>query len=126
MDIILDVQGFKKSPNEFVLKELGMITIQPNEESESEFGCFLFAPPCEWNSLTDKYKITNSCLTRNFHGISWNDGDLAYDRIKEVLEVITRNKQYIYVKGREKKNGLRRLLVILEQLSIWRNLNVRL
>ncbi|XP_024942339.1 uncharacterized protein LOC112494574 [Cephus cinctus] len=100
MEFIVDVQGFKKPSNEFVLKELSVIGVDTNF---SEPATFLFQPPCPWKHLPAKYKSINLWLERNFHGISWSAGEIAYNQARNILRVILQNASKIYVKGLEKK-----------------------
>lgn len=123
MKAILDLQGFKMPVNKFVLKELAAIKIYPNAEGYEEFGCLLVKPPCEWDSLPAKYKCQNKWCERNHHGIPWNAGDIPYDDLKNVLDIILKNVNFVYVKGLEKKQwitdiiGDSKLIINMEDLG---------
>lgn len=103
MEWVVDVQGFKKPINEFVLKEFAVI---PVHDKKLQPLAFIFQPPCTWDSLPVKYQRINAWLTRNFHGLSWDSGDLPYDAAKEIIRNILLHACTIYVKGVEKKEWL--------------------
>ena len=37
---------------------------------------YLFEPPQKWSFLPVKYKSKNTWLEHNYHGISWDSGDV--------------------------------------------------
>lgn len=106
MDYIVDVQGFKRPLNDFVVKELAIVSLNIDEPPTS----FLFKPPCGWNFLPARYKSENSWLQRVFHGLSWNSGDIPYGEVKTILETALKYARAVYVKGVLKKEWLQRLL----------------
>ena len=67
MAYIVDLQGFKKPINEFVLKEFAVIEVGTDDATQPIN--LLFEPICEWNALLAKYKRVNSWLERNYHGL---------------------------------------------------------
>ncbi|KAH0548081.1 hypothetical protein KQX54_000263 [Cotesia glomerata] len=79
-EIIVDVQGFKR------------LTIVLGERA------------C---NLPDKYKHTNLWLINKFHGLSWVSGSITYDIVEDVLNIIVRDYQCIYVKGCEKQKWVK-------------------
>ena len=103
MELIIDVQGFKKSYNEFVVKELAVVPLGEDVQP----AVYLFAPPHNWNFLTPRYKCENSWLTRNYHGIFWDEGGIPYEEFEEILKSSTRGATKIYVKGLEKQKWLK-------------------
>ncbi|KAK0083999.1 hypothetical protein PV326_006450 [Microctonus aethiopoides] len=52
----------------------------------------------EWDDLPRQYKTTNSWVIRNYHGIYWENGDIPYDKLCDILEIIMKDVNYIYVK----------------------------
>lgn len=36
---------------------------------------------------------------RNYHGILWDAGDIPYDKLNDVREIILKYVTYLYVKG---------------------------
>lgn len=106
MEYIVDVQGFKKQYNQFVVKELAII---PLEEDALPI-VYLFESPHDWNLLDSRYKCENSWLTKNYHGISWQEGDVPYRDFEEILKASVRCASKIYVKGLEKLKWLQNII----------------
>lgn len=107
MDFIVDFQGFKKSSDEFVIKELAILSINDSTEHPVTF---LFEPPCAWTDLSVKYKRMNLWLERNYHGISWNSGRTPYRRASEILRTILQHARIICVKGLERSKWLESII----------------
>lgn len=104
MDFIVDLQGFKAPINEFVPKEISII----EAGRETQPLTLLIEPPTSWNSLPAKYKAMNEWLTRNFHGIRWDSGDVPYDAARMITRAILQHARTIYVKEFEKSSWLRK------------------
>ena len=104
MEFVVDVQGFKKPHNKFVFKELAVTTLG----DDSQLSVFLFEPPFAWGSLPAKYKSENLWLERNYHGISWNSGEIPYYEFEETLRNILQDASKIHVKGLEKQRWLQK------------------
>lgn len=102
--IIIDIQGFKRPFDEFVLKEIAAIIVKADKTAQPY--SILFAPPCGWTTLPKKYQIMNSWLERNFHGISWDSGDVPYETMTTIIEAFLKPARTIFVKGLEKKRWL--------------------
>ena len=67
MEYIVDIQGFKLPIHECIIKELGILPVNnnnDNNESARPFS-FLFQPPCEWTSISSKYRNINRWLENN-------------------------------------------------------------
>lgn len=103
MEWVVDLQGFKKPINEFILKEFAIV---PVHEKTMQPLAFIFKPPCTWGSLPAKYRCSNAWLTRNFHGLSWDSGDIPYEAMTEIISNMLMHARIIYVKGTEKKEWL--------------------
>lgn len=99
MEFVIDIQGFKKTYNEFVFKELAVVPLGEDVQPV----VYLFEPPHAWNCLAPRYKCENFWLTRNYHGISWQEGEIPYQELEEILKSSTRGASKIYVKGLEKQ-----------------------
>ena len=72
MEFVIDFQGFKRVYNEFVFKELAIVPLGENVQPI----VYLFAPPHDWSYLPPRYRCENSWLTKNFHGLHWQDGEI--------------------------------------------------
>lgn len=106
MDYIVDLQGFKRPVNEFVLKEISFVEL--NDDTNAEPLTLLFEPPAPWTTLPATYKATNTWLERNFHGMRWSSGNLPYEAVTTIIRAILKKARIIYVKGLEKTIWLRR------------------
>ena len=107
MELMVDFQGFTKPINEFVLKELAALEVN---NSNNIPVIILFEPPCDWNILPTEYKVTNSWLQRNYHGIPWSSGNSPYEAAGPIIRGILHRAHTIYVKGLEKKIWLLNLI----------------
>lgn len=111
MEVIIDIQGFKMEPNEFVLKELFISSVRVNKCGEEIHKLFTFDPPFPWKNLPRKYKKTNNWLTANHHGLCWESrGTHKYTSIVKILKKVLKGVDQIYVKGLEKKKWLETML----------------
>lgn len=107
MDFIVDMQGFKLENNEFVLKELAVVSVNNMDSIPISI---IFQPPCPWYCISKKYKSVNRWLEKNFHGISWNAGDVSYVYVNEILKSKFKEATTIYVKGYEKRKWLKNFI----------------
>ena len=113
MELVVDLQGFTKLINEFVLKELAALEV--NNSSNTPV-IILFEPPCDWNILPAEYKVTNSWLQRNYHGISWSSGNSTYEAAGPIIRGILQRAHTIYGKGLEKKIWLSNLIGVTKEI----------
>lgn len=107
MDYIVDVQGFKLPTNEFIIKELAILTLNKNCQNPYKF---IFQPPCEWKHITSHYKRINRWLENNVHCIMWSSGYVPYTLHQIIMKNIFKNATKIYVKGLEKKMWLKKFV----------------
>lgn len=111
MDVIVDLQGFKKAFNEFVLKELAITSVGPDAHGEVQQRCFIFEEPFSMHLLPYKYQRVNTWLTRHHHGLPWDSlGERSYDEIEDTLKDILDGVTRVFVKGEEKKQWLKELV----------------
>lgn len=106
MEFVVDFQGFKRPINEFVFKEVAVVTL----EEDAIPAVYLFEPPHRWSYLPAKYKSENLWLEYNYHGISWNCGEVPYEEVHETLYNLLRDASKVHVKGLEKKKWLEKIL----------------
>lgn len=102
----MDIQGFKRPTDRFVLKELSIIAVKSDKSVQPP--TFVFAPPCAWRVLPMKYRLMNAWLERHFHGIAWNTSGLPYEFARPMIKIILSIARTIYVKGEQKKMWLSR------------------
>ncbi|KAK0157216.1 hypothetical protein PV328_011736, partial [Microctonus aethiopoides] len=88
--------GFKCPNNQFIVKKLATILI--DEKAKDPFGVtrMLFKPPFKWDELPKQYKRMNLWVTRNYHGILWDAGDMPYDKLNDVLHIILKGSSILY------------------------------
>ncbi|KAK0073538.1 hypothetical protein PV326_013305, partial [Microctonus aethiopoides] len=94
MEVIVDMQEFKWRNNEFIVKEFAMIQLDNKDDHGTHI---LFKSPCKWDDLPRQYKVTNSWVIRNYDGIYWEDGDIPYDKLRDILEIIMKDKKIINI-----------------------------
>lgn len=93
MNVIVDIQGFKNERNEFIPKEIAII-------SKSDIMILLIKPPYPFYDLTKKERVQVAWIERN-RGIKWNEGIVPYYNYKCKLQDFLKNK-CIFTKGAEK------------------------
>ena len=110
MEYIVDMQGFKQSTNDYVLKELAILPL----EKDSEPLVFLFQEPYNWRRLIDRHKSKNAWLERHYHGLSWKSDEIPYVNIGEILRECLHDATKVFVRGRIRKELLKcfKLIVI--------------
>ena len=108
MKYIVDVQGFKTTLNEFVVKGLAVVSL----EYDPTPSVFLFKLPYAWDKLLYKNKCENRWLEENFHGIMWRAGSILYEEISSTLSSVLFFAEKIYVKGLEKSKWLKKFFPI--------------
>lgn len=90
----IDVQGFKRCYNEFIVKEFCLLS-----------GDFLFhdivQSPCSRNDLMPSYRREVYWLTTMYHGLHFDNGVTSLDELVERTLEHVKGKT-IYVKGVEK------------------------
>ena len=104
MEYIVDMQGFKQSRDDYVLKELAILPLK----KDSEPLVFLFQEPYKWRRLTDRYKSANAWLERHYHGLSWKSGEIPYVNIGKILRKCLHVASKVFVRGRIRKEWLKR------------------
>ena len=75
MEYIVDIQGFRLSINEVIIKELAILPVNNNNNESARPFNFLFQPPCELTSISSNYRNINRWLENNLHGIAWTAGN---------------------------------------------------
>lgn len=95
MKYVVDMQGFKQSAEDYILKELAITTL----DDESEPLVFLFKPPYSFQRLSEQCKKENIWLQRNYHGICWSSGTFQYTEIGNILRAVLHDATKIFVRG---------------------------
>ena len=99
MEYIADMQGFKQSTNDYVLKELAILPL----EKDSEPQVFLFQEPYNCRRLRDRHKSENTWLERHYHELSWKPGEIPYVNIGKILRVCLHDATKVFIRGQIRK-----------------------
>ena len=99
MTVVVDMQGFKGLNNKFIAKEIAVLY----NESESQH--FIIKPPFKFAELPPSLQTQARWLYNNYHGLSWEGGNVSFTIVKQFLTHNLRNK-LVYVKGPEKRKWL--------------------
>lgn len=104
--VVMDVQCFKNNFNEFIIKEVVAIDLQSK--------CLLFhhivKPPFNRNRLTREKMREVNWLTHNHHGLGWDDGDVDYHTILEIIKNNLTTTSTVLVKGCEKRHFIQTIV----------------
>ena len=106
MEYIVDIQGFKRSSNLFVVKKLVMLELSEN----SIPSVYHFQPACQWKKLLDEEKRVNEWLVKKYHGMAWESGMFPYRWLIGILQGRLKNTMIIQVKGLEKKRWIEEMV----------------
>lgn len=97
--VIVDIQCFSDNNRSYILKEVCVL--------EVDTGVLLMhhvaRPPYHRSELTPRRLRGNNWLTRNFHGLAWDQGDISYCELCIKLTECISQRSTVYVKGLEKK-----------------------
>lgn len=104
MEFVLDFQGFKDKNNEFIVKELSLISMDGHV-----YELQLFQPPCDFIQLTENVKKQVVWLEKHFHGLYWGSGFKHYSELKDVFKNVN-IQGTVFVKGSEKQKFVVALL----------------
>lgn len=99
---IVDLQGFKDNSNNFIIKEFSFAT------KNIKFSDIIQST-CAFDELSIPKQKSANWLTDNFHGITWYDGDIDVNELRDTIKPILSTK-IVFVKGEEKIIWLKNLL----------------
>lgn len=97
---VVDMQCFIDNSKLYIVKELSILDME-NLSS----GHWLFKPPENLSLNAFSYRV-NSWLTRNFHQIKWEEGEVDYVELDAILHKHLTHYNKIFVKGLQKKQFL--------------------
>ena len=101
MRLVLDIQGFKDEKNQFIPKELATY-------DGEKIAHFVFKQPFALNLLSPELHKQTLWLMKNHHCINWNAGYTPLHYFAAIVEKITKDVEFVYVKGKEKANYIRK------------------
>lgn len=97
--IIVDIQCFTDNKRSYILKEVCVLELDTGVLRIHHVAL----PPYNKSMLTPKRVKGNKWLTRNFHGLTWDQGDISYYDLHCKLTTCISLRSTVYVKGLEKK-----------------------
>lgn len=103
--VILDFQSFVDNEGNYIIKELSAMDVLHFASRH-----WIFKPPVQ-TVTNDKYVRTNKWLTKHYHGLKWNDGEVPYENLFTLLSDHTRMYKYVFVKGLQKKRFLAKHII---------------
>jgi len=108
--IFVDLQGFLIG-RDFTVKEFAAL------KEGYVLSHYIFECPYPWNILSRSERRQAIWLIENCHGLNWDDGMVPYGMAKSLITkavmdiTATSNKIVVYIKGHEKREWLRDLLL---------------
>lgn len=97
MNIVIDIQGLKDKYNNFIPKEVAVISI------ESDFYAhWLVAAPHPYDELQPHIQRQNKWLKNNHHGIEWREGTTSLYDVENILKKIAARANRIFTRGHDK------------------------
>lgn len=102
---VIDFQAFKSLKNEFILKELSIVSVQTNHMIHC-----LIKPKTPFSTLPKKLQHSINYLTQNIHGIYWEDGYMDEKDAIRLMKDTVKDAVAIYCKGSERVNWLKKTL----------------
>ncbi|GBO11296.1 hypothetical protein AVEN_245958-1 [Araneus ventricosus] len=104
MYAVVDFEGLQIENGMFIIKELAFRGLE-----NGCLGHWVILPPMEWNLLNKHQRITFSWLVRNTHKMSWDFGNVSYDKLYQIVSHLMKTYDSIFVKDLEKKKFLEKL-----------------
>lgn len=105
MPLILDIQGFKREQNKFLVKELAA-------HDGHHVSHYVFKPPFTFNLLSTGLQKQALWLIQHHHSLNWNVGFVPLHMFEHILQYLTSTVDCVYIKGREKAEYIRQFLQI--------------
>ena len=101
MDLVADIQCCMNASNAHIPKEIAFLSL-----NYDYVGHWIVSLPYPGKKLPLSVKSTNKWLSRNKHGLEWEDWYITKPALTSRLREISKNFEKIYVCGKEKKNIL--------------------
>lgn len=104
MSVIIDIQGLKDKCNNFLPKEVAIVSL-----TDDYIGYWLVKPPCAYADLPPNIKRQNAWLKIHCHGIAWSEGDTSLEAIEQILKKTAEQADRIFTRGSVKSTYLTNL-----------------
>lgn len=105
MDLVIDIQCVMNANNQHVSKEVAVLSL-----TDDYMGHWIVAPPYSGKKLPHAVKTTNKWLSRNKHGLEWENGYITKPSLISHLREITKKFEKVYVRGNVKKRILEAII----------------
>src|SRR6266576_1854459 len=102
---VVDIQGFNNLKNEFIMKEISIISIQTGVLFH-----ILVKPSVNFNDLCPLLQSRVNYITKHIHRLCWNGGDLTEEQAIKFLHTFTNQATVVYMKGNEYVAFLKKIL----------------
>lgn len=106
MDLVIDIQCCKDAKSSFVAKEVAVVSIEGNHIAH-----WLVLPPYSAKKLPINIRAENKWLRQSLHGLDWEEGFITKTALHANLNQITKNFDKVYVRGKEKKRILEKIIL---------------
>jgi hypothetical protein len=122
---LIDFQGFIGENREMVVKEMVILKTSSGGR-DVRYRHYEFCPPYNFKRLKKEERRQACWLNFNHHGLEWESGNVAYDRLPSIVRNLggmigseDEEQVYnVYVKGLEKTKFIRSLIQSNE-LQFW-------
>lgn len=104
--IVLDFQCFKSNLNNFIIKEISAISVESGILRFHHIVC----PPYNQKLLSPEKLRECYWLTKHYHGLEWNNGDVPYDIVLEKITDLSTDPITLLVKGHEKMKFIKSIV----------------
>lgn len=104
MNIVIDIQGLKDKYNNFIPKEVAVVSV-----TSSYYAHWIVSAPYAYNTLPPSVKRQNTWLLDNHHGIEWTEGETPLRAIEAILKKIAVQCDRIFTRGSDKSTYLTQL-----------------
>lgn len=94
MNIVIDIQGLIDNYNNFIPKEVAVVSIEHQYSSH-----WLVKPPYKCSVLAPEIIKKNQWLRRNHHGIDWSEGETSLQTIEIILKQLAFRASRIFTRG---------------------------
>lgn len=106
-ELVIDIQAFVGPQDEYLPKEICVLSVNhPYSDS------WVIGPPCRFSELDFSTRRQNNWLSRNYHRLNWEDGEVPPFSLPMLLNRATANASVVYVRGREKSIYLSKIISV--------------
>lgn len=100
MSILFEFTDYLLPTGCYSIKEWSVYYLKNNNMNYSETR--VIKPPCDWDSLSDKYKSYYRHWYQSF-GIPWEAGWISFSKLYSHLRTILNQAEIVYVRNERKK-----------------------